>query len=66
MAPIKNHVIFLKCNNVTENIQIHMSQQLFFFWIWNFSQIWKINMKKEYIEIHVATFPYWIWFGNNF
>jgi hypothetical protein len=53
----------------------------FFFWVWKFSQMWIINMKRDYLiflggrkkslylqknENHVATFPYWFWFGNNF
>jgi hypothetical protein len=82
MAPIihqKNHVIFSKCDNVIENIQIHMSWQSFFL-VWNFAQIWKINMKREYsttffFKEKIIRFPknwksgwnilYWFWFGNN-
>ncbi len=51
-----------------------------FFLVRNFAQMWKINMKREYlisfskekkslnlqkIENDVATFPCWFWFGNN-
>ncbi len=71
----KIHVIHLKCNNVIEKIQVHMWWQVFLL-VWNFSQMWKTYMKKEYLftfffenkiirfeifENHVATFPYWFW-----
>ncbi len=79
MAPTyaKIQVLFSKCDNMIGNIQIHMSWQVFFL-VWNFGQMWKINMKKEYLiiflkktvdmqknEKHVVTFPYWFWFDNK-
>jgi hypothetical protein len=49
-----------------------------FFLVWNFAQMWKINMKREYLIIYYffksldlqkiknhATFPYWFWFGEK-
>jgi hypothetical protein len=50
MAPIicKIYVILSKSDNVIENIQIHISS---FLSIWNSAQMWKINMKKEYLII---------------
>jgi hypothetical protein len=47
MAPIihqKNDVIFSKCDNVIENIQIHMSWQFFFFFGLKFCT----NVKNQY------------------
>jgi hypothetical protein len=50
-----------------------------FFLVWKFVQMWKINMKGEYLNFFekkfirlkimlkiVTTSPYWFWFGNNF
>ncbi len=42
--------ILSKCDNVIENIEIHMSWEVFFL-VWNFAQMWKINMKREYLII---------------
>jgi hypothetical protein len=43
----KLYIILSNCDNVIENIQIHMPWQVFFFFsVWNFSKPWKINMKK--------------------
>jgi len=52
MAPIidaKIHVILSKCNNVIENIQIHMSWQVFFFF---FGLKFCINVRKNMIFYH--------------
>jgi hypothetical protein len=46
----KIHIIFSKCDNVIENIQIHMSWQVFFFLVWKFAQMWKINMIREFFK----------------
>jgi hypothetical protein len=43
----KIHIIPSKCDNVIENIQIHISRRAFFlfsFLGWNFAQMWKINI----------------------
>jgi hypothetical protein len=44
-------VILSKCDIVIEKIQIHISS----FFIWKFAQMWKINMKREYL----ITFGFW-------
>jgi hypothetical protein len=74
-------LFFSKCDNVIENIQIHMSWQIVFnFFVWKFAQMWRINMKREFffyifenkvikfpkIEKDFATFPCKFWFGSNF
>jgi hypothetical protein len=38
---LKNSCIFSKCDNVIEYLHI-------FSLVWNFAQMWKINMKREY------------------
>jgi len=76
----KNYVILSKCDNVIKNIQIHMPWRVFFFLVWNFAQMWKNKMRKEYlvtfffwrkkpldlqkIKNHIETFAYWFWFGK--
>jgi hypothetical protein len=77
------HVIFLKCDYVIENIQMHIHDESSFFLGLKFCT----NVKNKYengifycffflrkkksldlqkIDNHVATFPYWFRFGNNF
>jgi hypothetical protein len=43
--------------------------------VWNFAQMWKGNnwsflnknsLNSQKSENHVATFPYWFWFGSTF
>jgi hypothetical protein len=74
----KIHVILSKCDDVIENIQIHMWWKIYFIFF-NFAEMWKINMKRKYLILfekkslnlhktknHVATFSYWFCFSNNF
>jgi hypothetical protein len=76
----KIHVILLKCDNVIENIQIHMS-----WWVSFFGLKFCINVKNIYekgifnhiflgtkksldlqkVNNHIVTFAYWFWFGNK-
>jgi len=52
MAPIiickKIHVILSECDNLIENIQIHMSQRSLFFSFFFFGLIFCINVKNKY------------------
>jgi hypothetical protein len=77
----KNWVIFSKCDNVIENIQIHMS-----WWFYFFNLKFHTNVKNKYEkeifddvffltkmsldfqnnENHVVTFSYWFWCGSKF
>ncbi len=42
----KINVILSKCDNVIENIQIHMPWRVFLL-VWKFSQMWKIYIWRE-------------------